>query len=186
MEDAWERGRHDPLAFEGVCSDPKDSAVSRWLLNNGITRVVVGHKPSGDCPAVLSRAYTGVEFVSADTSFSDPSTADMRGRAVPSVLIRGPSPTENQLVLSGLLRDGREYAAPFQMHGGANDGACGDPRLGTEDEEGWWYKVRVAEASTAEPTGEPTVTYLQTRGDGRHVEYRDVTLRAAMQMPAQY
>jgi len=39
----------------------------------------------------------------------------MRGRAVPSVLIRGPSPTENQLVLSGLLRDGREYAAPFQM-----------------------------------------------------------------------
>lgn len=54
-------------------------------------RVVVGHKPSGDSPAVLSGAYTGVEIISADTSYADAKAADGRGVAVAGVLLRGPS-----------------------------------------------------------------------------------------------
>jgi hypothetical protein len=54
-------------------------------------RVVVGHKPSGDSPAVLSSAYTGVEVISADISYADPKAPDSRGVAVAGVLLRGPS-----------------------------------------------------------------------------------------------
>jgi hypothetical protein len=45
---------NNPLAFEEVASDPMDDTVASWLLEHGIQRVVVGHKPTGDCPAVLS------------------------------------------------------------------------------------------------------------------------------------
>ena len=40
--------------------------------------MVVGHKPSGDCAAVLSASHTGVEVVSADTSYADPKAANRR------------------------------------------------------------------------------------------------------------
>ncbi|KAL7523580.1 hypothetical protein ACHAXR_002251, partial [Thalassiosira sp. AJA248-18] len=42
----------DPLAFEGIASNVMDPVPSKWLLEHGIQRVVVGHKPTGDCPAV--------------------------------------------------------------------------------------------------------------------------------------
>jgi hypothetical protein len=51
---------------------------------------VVGHKPSGDSPAVLSGVYTGVEVISADTSYADAKAPDGRGVAVAGVLLRGP------------------------------------------------------------------------------------------------
>ena len=44
-----------------VCSDPRDATVARWLRRSGVRRVIVGHKPCGDCPAVCSARYTGVE-----------------------------------------------------------------------------------------------------------------------------
>ncbi|OEU12018.1 hypothetical protein FRACYDRAFT_147895, partial [Fragilariopsis cylindrus CCMP1102] len=69
-DDDNNNGVDDPLLFENTSSDPMDTDVSQWLLQNGIHRVVVGHKPTGDSPAVLSADYTGVEIVSADTSFS--------------------------------------------------------------------------------------------------------------------
>ena len=62
-----------------------------WLREHGIRRVIVGHKPSGDSPAILSSRYTGVEVISGDTSYSDPSAADSRGAAVAGVILRGSS-----------------------------------------------------------------------------------------------
>ena len=53
--------------------------MAAWLRAGGVRRVMVGHRPSGDSPAVLSAQYTGVEVVSADISYSDTRAADMRG-----------------------------------------------------------------------------------------------------------
>jgi len=87
----------DPLVFENISSDPLDPVVSNWLLKSGIQRVIVGHKPTGDSPAVLSSDYTGgVEIVSADTSFSDTSYADNRGQAVSVVEVVGATENESK------------------------------------------------------------------------------------------
>lgn len=103
--------------------------------------------------------------MSADTSFSDTAAADNRGCAVASVVIQG-EPFANHLMLHGRLRDGRGYSCRLHTlaeRGMAQDGSGGDGLVGTHTADGWWYKVRLsAEAA-----------YLMSRGDGRHVEYRD-------------
>lgn len=179
-----EMERHDALAFEKVSSDPRDPAVATWLRRHGIQRVVVGHKPTADCPAVLSAVYTGVEIVSADTSFSDTTAIhDNRGAAVAGVEIVGTSEVDNQLVLAGVLRDGTDYAhnAHVRLHPpDAVDTTVGDANLGTQlrllvgnnnQQEGqqeediheeWWIKAAVDE------------DYYLTRGNGRHVEYKRI------------
>jgi hypothetical protein len=157
--------RTNPLAFEKVCSDPMDQSVADWLLKDGIQRVVVGHKPTGDCPAVLSALYTGVEIVSADTSFSDTSAGDNRGKALALVEIVGSSTTNNQLELSGVLRDGSRYSTAFaRLHPEGVDSTTGDPYLGKVlREEGWWIKAITVDDR-----------YHLTRGHGRNVEYDSV------------
>lgn len=155
----------NPLAFEDVTSDPTDLTVAAWLLKDGIQRVVVGHKPTGDCPAVLSPLYSGVEIVSADTSFSDTSAHDNRGQALAIVEIVGESPTDNQLVLSGVLRDGSNYSSTHvRLHPEGVDPSTGDPNLGTTwGDQGWWIKAIV------------NANYYLTRGNGRQVEYHTIS-----------
>ena len=46
---------------------PASSAL-HWLRDRGITRVVVGHTPCGDVPAILRSEVEGVEIVIADNS----------------------------------------------------------------------------------------------------------------------
>ncbi len=46
---------------------PSSSSL-RWLKDRGVTRVVVGHTPCGDVPAVLRSHTEGVEIVIADNS----------------------------------------------------------------------------------------------------------------------
>ena len=94
-EERRQRSKIDPLAFEGVSSDPRNQIVADWLLKYGIQRVVVGHKPCGDSPAVCSALYTGVEFCCADTSYSDTNSVDNRGSAVACAEISGFSPFDN-------------------------------------------------------------------------------------------
>ena len=69
------------MAVVHVLSDPMDPEVAAWLLEQGVRLVVVGHKPCGDSPAVLRSCDTGVEVISADTSFSDIDAADNRTRS---------------------------------------------------------------------------------------------------------
>jgi len=162
----------DPLAVEGLCSDPRDATVAAWLRSDGVRRVVVGHKPSGDSPAILKASDEGsLEVISADTSFSDQDAADNRGKAMACVLLRGTSLDVNHAVIYGVLRDGRHHEARLQTLGGLEDGKEGDPFLGTEFKDGWWVKALVPEASS----------YLLCRGKGRRVEYRDIE-RNAMHM----
>ena len=175
--DPGQRAREaiDPLAFERVSSDPTDRTVAEWLLSGGIRRVVVGHKPTGDAPAVLSAHETGVEVVSADTNYSDPASPDGRGRAVPVVEILGQTEFDNRLELSGTLSDGTEHRSVLnRLHGFSGiDETVGDSLLGrqireeTGEEDGdgpgrWWVK-----ASTA-------TDYRLARGRGRRVDYKSV------------
>ena len=97
------------VAMEGVCSDPRDPVWADWLREHGIRRVIVGHKPSGDSPAVLSSRYTGVEVISGDTSYSDPSAPDSRGVAVAGVMLRGSS-------LDAMQVSSRPHAATHSCH----------------------------------------------------------------------
>ncbi|KAG7354331.1 calcineurin-like phosphoesterase [Nitzschia inconspicua] len=161
----------NPLVFEKVSSDPFDSSVSEWLRKDGIRRVVVGHKPTGDCPAVLSAVYTGVEIVSADTSFADTDANDNRGRAISVVEIIGTSMTDNQLEMRGILRDGSEYLSRFtRLHSDGTDETAGDVQLGRKLQDEYWVK-----ASTTNST------YWLTRGRGRKVEYKHVSIATLQQ-----
>lgn len=159
-----EMAKTNPLAFESVSSDPMDPVVAEWLLKDGIQRVVVGHKPTGDCPAVLSSKYTGVEIVSADTSFSDTRSRDNRGKALAVVEIVGESSLDNQLETSGCLQNGTFYATKHaRLHPAGVDFSGANPNVGTRLEtEEWWVKVELDEH------------FYLTRGSGRKVEYKTV------------
>ena len=117
-------------SFRAVCADPRDAAVAAWLRRGGVRRVVVGHKPSGDSVAPLSWRYTGVEILSADTSYADPSAADGRGVSMACLTLRGPSLLENHARLSGVLRDGTPHAARLDTLGGPEHGLGGAAGLG--------------------------------------------------------
>ncbi|KAL1503822.1 hypothetical protein AB1Y20_012289 [Prymnesium parvum] len=159
----------DAFAFAALCSDPRDQRVADWLASASIRRVVVGHKPSGDSPAVLSSRYTGVELISADTSYADPQAADGRGQSVACVLLRGPSLDENHSLVYGTLADGRRHEARLATLGGAADGEGGDPHVGVELEDGWWVKARLCEEGAG-----GGARYVCCRGAGREVEYKEV------------
>eukprot|EP00569_Conticribra_weissflogii_P018977 CAMPEP_0171443136 /NCGR_PEP_ID=MMETSP0881-20121228/30168_1 /TAXON_ID=67004 /ORGANISM="Thalassiosira weissflogii, Strain CCMP1336" /LENGTH=604 /DNA_ID=CAMNT_0011966471 /DNA_START=154 /DNA_END=1969 /DNA_ORIENTATION=+ len=171
----------DPLAFEGIASNVFDPVPAKWLNDHGISRVVVGHKPTGDCPAVLSSIYTGVEIVSADTSYSrrkglthnqlDNEFGEFRGPAIASVEIVGSDEYCNRLETSGILACGTEYSNKYPLlpkitkaettddeNGTQND--IGDPILGRKIFSGWWVKAKV-----------PPNHYHLCRGSGRDVEY---------------
>lgn len=171
----------DPLAFEGIASDVMDPVPSKWLLEHGIQRIVVGHKPTGDCAAVLSSKYTGVEIVAVDTSYSHrrgfattkTKFGNNRGDAIAMVEIAGKDGFTNWLETSGVLACGTEYfshANKFPTlssfngeeelgeHSDDNVGE-GDPHLGMKLSDGWW--VKACRGSN----------YHLCRGSGRFVEY---------------
>lgn len=154
--------KHNPLAFENVSSDPMDLTVAEWLKKDGIQRIVVGHKPTGDCPAVLSAKYTGVEIVSADTSFSDTNSSDNRGKALAIVEITGESSLDNHLETRGFLQSGARYSSEFaRLYHQKIDFSKVDDTLGTKLANGdWWVKVIAGDS------------YYLTRGSGRNVECR--------------
>lgn len=157
----------DPLACERICVDPKDAEVAAWLRSGGVRRLVVGHKPSGDCPAVLCSRYTGLEVISADLSFSDVKCADNRGAAVAGVLLQGETLHANHAVVFGTLQDGRAHEARLRTLGGEGEGTGGDPFVGSNVGDGWWVK-----ALTNEP--ETGASYRLCKGAGRKVECKDV------------
>eukprot|EP00434_Breviolum_minutum_P030974 symbB.v1.2.027393.t2/scaffold2682.1/size73113/3 len=65
----------DEDQFEGFakCSDPLSQKVVPFLHRGGVRRVVVGHKPSGEAPAMLRTSGVdgkGYEVISADTNYA--------------------------------------------------------------------------------------------------------------------
>eukprot|EP00956_Cyclotella_meneghiniana_P016540 scaffold26102_cov75-Cyclotella_meneghiniana.AAC.4 len=161
----------NPLSFEGTASNALDPEPAKWLLDHQIRRIVVGHKPTGDCPSVLSASYTGVEIVSADISYSRRKELDntvclygeCRGAAISLIEIVG-SEHSNWLEMSGNLACGRPYSNRFPMlypdsiKNEASD--IGDTNLGKQLPDGWWVKAAIS-----------TEQYHLCRGSGRSVEY---------------
>mmetsp|Transcript_38870 Transcript_38870/g.77766 ORF Transcript_38870/g.77766 Transcript_38870/m.77766 type:complete len:451 (-) Transcript_38870:234-1586(-) len=155
------------LRASGWSADPFDPEVASWLCASGIRRVVVGHRPTGDSPAVFGHQYTGVEIISADTSYADPGSSSGRGVSIAGVSIHGTSLINHARVF-GVLKDGREHEARLPILSSAGGpGEGGDQMVGCELEGSWWCKARVIEA-------DGSISYRCTRGEGRHVEHRDV------------
>ncbi len=171
----------DPLAFEGIASNVFDPVPAKWLNAHGIFRIVVGHKPTGDCPAVLSSIYTGIEIVSADTSYSrrngltndhgENKFGEFRGPAIANVEIVGSDKYCNRLETSGTLACGTEYSNKYPLlrkstKTGTSDDInnigddIGDPFIGRKISSGWWIKAKIS----------PNHYHL-CRGSGRVVEY---------------
>ena len=165
----------DPLAFEGIASNVMDPAPAKWLLDHGIQRVVVGHKPTGDCPALLSPKYTGVEVVAVDTSYSHryglnddigvKKFGSSRGTAIAMVEITGQDASNNWLEMSGVLACGKEYSNKLPILGSYDNNdelseGAGDPYIGTKLPDGWWIKALTSDAN-----------YHLCRGSGRLIEY---------------
>lgn len=169
LQDAYER--LDPIAFEGIASNVMDPIPATWLLDHDIQRIVVGHKPAGDCPAVLSSDYVGVEIVSVDTSYAGrkgiatlSKFGNARGNAISIVEITGPSPFCTRLETSGVVADGTEYNNKFPLLSTScsNNNVAdevGDPYLGKKLTDGWWIKAAIPP------------NYHLCRGSGRIVEY---------------
>ena len=172
-EERRQRSKIDPLAFEGVSSDPRNQIVADWLLKYGIQRVVVGHKPCGDSPAVCSALYTGVEFCCADTSYSDTNSVDNRGSAVACAEISGFSPVDNFLVLRGILRDGTKYESMHnRLHSGTRiDDSVGDSLLGRELKNRMWVKASYKISGN----GDDGLMYHCSKGERRNVMYRRIS-----------
>ena len=161
----------NPLLFEGTASNALDPEPAKWLLDHQIRRIVVGHKPTGDCPSVLSASYTGVEVVSADTSYSNRKElgnaicayGECRGAAISLIEIVG-SKDSNWLEISGSLACGRLYSNRLPMIyrdniiNEASD--TGDINLGKRLPDGWWVKAKISPEQ-----------YHLCRGSGRSVEY---------------
>lgn len=134
--------------------------------------------------AILSSHYTGVEIISADTTYADHRSADQRGLSLACVLVHGASLDVNCARVYGRLRDGRRHDATLATLSVPTPGAPpvaegGDPRIGCEVGDGWWVKAKIARGvgKTSELEASSTTsrtTYLCCRGDKRHVEYKDV------------
>lgn len=172
VREKFANGAADALLYERWLSDPRNTEVAEWLQGAGIRRIVVGHKPSGDAPAVLSAAHNGVEVISADTSYGDPTDRELgRGVSLAGVCLMGQSLEVNHAKIYGTLADGREHEAhlaTLDSRGRAHD-TPGDELLGTELDGGWWVKAR-AVAAGSDPGKQ---TYVAFRGAGRTVEQMD-------------
>ena len=179
--DALKRARNmkDPLAFEGLASDVFDRKPSDWLRGEGIQRLIVGHKPTGDCPAVLNSVYTGVEIVTVDLSYAHRHDLDKesplrfgksRGDAFANVEIVGRDSRNNALEVSGVLACGREYHNRYATLSSTDCTAASSPEevedryLGRRMSTGWWVKARLQ-------SGE----YHLSKGSGRKVEYKSIS-----------
>uniref|UniRef100_A0A7S4UK99 Calcineurin-like phosphoesterase domain-containing protein n=1 Tax=Alexandrium monilatum TaxID=311494 RepID=A0A7S4UK99_9DINO len=171
------RAIHEDLK-EGLpkCSDPLSPSAAGYLRAGGVRRVVVGHKPNGEAPAVLrSRGDDGLgyEVISADTNYASRSAPSFRGRSWCEVRVRlpaGPSSPRSQSRLRGALADGRgayDFDLPPLGEGSEVLAGTGDPLVGCQTADGWWVRVRLDGA------GEEA-RYLLSRGEGRGAESRVV------------
>jgi hypothetical protein len=119
-----------PFVVDGNLTDSVPSPhLSSSLLRSGITRVIVGHVPAGDCPLIRSAEdissarpsgkLPAVDVVSADTGYSD---GRSRGIAASEVYVRfsygsgspAPAALYSQVSVSGVLACGTriDFALP--------------------------------------------------------------------------
>ena len=143
---------------------PIPDAVRTYLAASGVTSVVAGHVPHGDCPTVIRTGQTRV--ITADTSYSDMKAPDNRGAAVSEVLLLG----TGAAVVHGVLADGRaiEYRLPApdaDTSTADDDDDAPDPWVGRLFQDGYFVKARL-QADGA---------YIVCKGQGFRLDVRQVT-----------
>lgn len=142
------------------------------LTRNGISRVVVGHTPHGNCPTVVP--HDGVTLVMADTSFSQMAsnlsfTGDNRGEAVAEVVIEG-----DDCRIHGRT----ECRQVIDYRISPSDVRRSDPLIGKvvvgDDENGFFVKAKLA------PQPERYAReYLLCHVNGYKTQYKVLSLDAA-------
>ncbi|CAK9048913.1 unnamed protein product [Durusdinium trenchii] len=164
----------DKDVFEGQrkCSDPLSKTVVEYLLRGGVRRVVVGHKPCGEAPAVLRTETVrgGYEVISGDTNYASiKDERHMRGGAWCEVRL-SLGAVSSQARLRGALPDSGERYDVRLMPLGKSDGwPPGDPRVGRQAKVGqeWlWVRLKLENG-----------TYLLS--SGRNRSSNSTTLKAA-------
>ena len=124
-----------------------EPGVQAFLLRSGITSVISGHQPHGDCPLVIRTGR--VTAITADTSYSEMGHksswgVDNRGeKAVSELLLR----TDGSSEVRGILADGTGifYRLPPGGHvpfPPMSAGAAGDVFVGRQLANGFWVKAR--------------------------------------------
>eukprot|EP00668_Euglena_longa_P003455 GGOE01004044.1.p1 GENE.GGOE01004044.1~~GGOE01004044.1.p1 ORF type:complete len:372 (+),score=87.69 GGOE01004044.1:67-1182(+) len=134
-----------------------EAEVGRVLRENGIKRVLLGHRPFGDAPQILHDTHHSVHYAMCDTCYSNP--PEVRGphgpRRAPSVVhqitVEGPLEGPNALRLRGVLSTGRAYDSVIDDDAAQLVGRC------TKD--GWWVKCQDGN----------TDAFVVTRGCGYEV-----------------
>eukprot|EP00435_Cladocopium_sp_Y103_P009467 s3703_g2.t1 len=138
------------------CSDPLSKKVVEYLHRADVRRVVVGHKPSGEAPAILrTRGVDGKGCLDEDEQ--------MRGQSWCEVRISQDS-GHSQTRLRGQRPDGLgEYDFKLQVLGSDPAGDDGDALVGHQARYGkqWvWVRLKLNSGD-----------YLLSRGYGRTAEY---------------
>lgn len=155
----------DKMEGFSKCSDPLSQKVVEYLHRGNVRRVVVGHKPSGEAPAILRTSGVdgkGYEVISADTNYASSKDEQMRGKSWCEVRI-SQDLEHSQTRLRGQRPDGLgDYDFKLQVLGNPT-GDDGDPLVGHQARYGkqWvWVRLKLK-------TGD----YLLSRGYGRTAEY---------------
>lgn len=159
---------------------PVDEDVVSVLNSNGIYRMICGHKPVGDSPYVTmvrDKLGGGLELIIADTSFSDPSSADNRGCAVAEVCLKTDcaaatgqacsqtlsQPLHGSVLIHGKLHDGEEYVIE-----------PGDPHVGKVINGGFIIKAKLSRLP-GNCVEKELAYYRASRTKDRENEYMNVS-----------
>lgn len=138
------------------------AGVIEWLRASGIGRVVVGHTPSGDCPAIVRDAESDFELVLADNSYG----RIERGSQV--------SITDDDVTIVGAtqLDDGTQHDVRFLSRRADKAVALGRHDAAT----GELVKARFADGDYLLYRGLPEYRVTQMRASASDVEQRALVL----------
>jgi len=117
-----------------------DPAVGKKLNEFGIKRLVVGHQPHGHSPAVMKDEF--LEVIDADTSYSDMTAKDNRGKAASSVVIKG-----KDVSVNGILPNEDKIDYTISLTEGHGDQFIGKRVYYGEEkhDNSFWVKAKLQE-----------------------------------------
>ena len=147
---------NDGFIADGNSVAPEPELMA-FLAAGGVHRVLVGHKPHGDCPAVVRFPGDAAGFIlCCDTSYSDiranksRNPADNRGTACATVRL-----TATDTLVAGVLASGEPHSCTLT----SGDRGFPDKLVGRGLTDGSWVKTVIR-------SGENSGRLLCVRGEG--------------------
>ena len=134
---------------------PPDPEFSSFLVDEGINKIVVGHKPQGDAPLLMQCSY-GLKVMMGDSSYaksgtrwpgklsevknySGPIRGDTRGNVTSEIVFsidnnEHKNSIKSNVFIHGICSDGQNYAFDW------NDDSEFSDYLGLKTKDDWWVK----------------------------------------------